>query len=452
MAGPGRNDPCPCGSGKKFKKCCLEKERGADARLLPEFEGMGPTEKALVWIYESFPGEAGVVIVEQYCDGLSEEQLQGLRGLPEEIRSMFFLNAHEWLLAEGVAAEGRRFLDLALGEGGPAFTASDRLFLEALGSTPLDLYEVVEASPGEGLTLVSKTDPKAEPVWVLERSGSRTLRKGDYFGARVLALETAILSGAVYYFNSGAYLRLRNELFGKRRRAKPDPARVSRSIVQEWLSALVAPPPRLVDASTGEPLVLTTVLYRIKNVEALREALAALPDVEEEEDGWVRFEDPKAKVKRPHCTLTRKGPNRLEVFARTVARADEAEQWLSEVAGRSLQKITRALEDPRHLWKNRFQERPERSSNDVLESLSPEQRTELFENLHRQMYANWADEPVPYLDGKTPRQAIRSKAGRIEVIELLRTYETGERKEAEAQGRAPADFGFLWDELGLERS
>jgi hypothetical protein len=23
----GRNDPCPCGSGKKFKKCCEEKVR-----------------------------------------------------------------------------------------------------------------------------------------------------------------------------------------------------------------------------------------------------------------------------------------------------------------------------------------------------------------------------------------------------------------------------------------
>jgi len=22
----GRNDPCPCGSGKKYKKCCLLKE------------------------------------------------------------------------------------------------------------------------------------------------------------------------------------------------------------------------------------------------------------------------------------------------------------------------------------------------------------------------------------------------------------------------------------------
>lgn len=24
---PGRNDPCPCGSGKKYKQCCLSKEK-----------------------------------------------------------------------------------------------------------------------------------------------------------------------------------------------------------------------------------------------------------------------------------------------------------------------------------------------------------------------------------------------------------------------------------------
>jgi len=27
----GRNDPCPCGSGKKYKRCCLAKEEGARA-------------------------------------------------------------------------------------------------------------------------------------------------------------------------------------------------------------------------------------------------------------------------------------------------------------------------------------------------------------------------------------------------------------------------------------
>jgi hypothetical protein len=26
MPRPGRNDPCPCGSGKKFKQCCASKK------------------------------------------------------------------------------------------------------------------------------------------------------------------------------------------------------------------------------------------------------------------------------------------------------------------------------------------------------------------------------------------------------------------------------------------
>ena len=26
----GRNEPCPCGSGKKYKQCCLEKHEAAD--------------------------------------------------------------------------------------------------------------------------------------------------------------------------------------------------------------------------------------------------------------------------------------------------------------------------------------------------------------------------------------------------------------------------------------
>ncbi|MDD7674674.1 MAG: SEC-C metal-binding domain-containing protein, partial [Oscillospiraceae bacterium] len=25
----GPNDPCPCGSGKKYKKCCMQKEKTA---------------------------------------------------------------------------------------------------------------------------------------------------------------------------------------------------------------------------------------------------------------------------------------------------------------------------------------------------------------------------------------------------------------------------------------
>jgi uncharacterized protein YecA (UPF0149 family) len=30
---PGRNDPCLCGSGKKFKKCCLPKIQAAEKHM-----------------------------------------------------------------------------------------------------------------------------------------------------------------------------------------------------------------------------------------------------------------------------------------------------------------------------------------------------------------------------------------------------------------------------------
>ena len=34
MAKPGRNDRCPCGSGKKYKACCLTKDEAAERQVL----------------------------------------------------------------------------------------------------------------------------------------------------------------------------------------------------------------------------------------------------------------------------------------------------------------------------------------------------------------------------------------------------------------------------------
>jgi predicted metal-binding transcription factor (methanogenesis marker protein 9) len=32
----GRNDPCPCGSGKKYKKCCIAKDAVVEIRKVRE--------------------------------------------------------------------------------------------------------------------------------------------------------------------------------------------------------------------------------------------------------------------------------------------------------------------------------------------------------------------------------------------------------------------------------
>lgn len=66
-------------------------------------------------------------------------------------------------------------------------------------------------------------------------------------------------------------------------------------------------------------------------------------------------------------------------------------------------------------------------------------------------YANWADEPIPALDGRTPRQAIATAAGIERVKGLLRSYEDGEARSALQQGRSEFSYQFLWDALGLTR-
>jgi hypothetical protein len=40
MAKIGRNDPCPCGSGKKYKKCCLQHQPAPPSA--PSYSWMAP--------------------------------------------------------------------------------------------------------------------------------------------------------------------------------------------------------------------------------------------------------------------------------------------------------------------------------------------------------------------------------------------------------------------------
>ncbi len=42
----GRNDPCHCGSGKKYKKCHLAKDEEAERKALEKATFVKPTEEA----------------------------------------------------------------------------------------------------------------------------------------------------------------------------------------------------------------------------------------------------------------------------------------------------------------------------------------------------------------------------------------------------------------------
>jgi hypothetical protein len=457
MAKPGRNSPCPCGSGRKYKACCLTKD---EARRHDEAAPDRASEKALSWLSKHHAEEVQDAIENDFCAVLDEEQLQELQELPEDVFQAFQINALEWMLAEGETEpsegeEPHRFLELVL-EGAAELTPSERRYLELLGIRFLDLYEVVESEPGKGLWILSKTDSSSTKVFVRELTASRELRSGDVFASRVVPLDPPVLSGAMYAFPRDHYLRLRAAILGGPRddAGRIEGQWISDCVIESWLGLLLGPPPVVTDAATGEPIALTTVGYRVEGWARLVEALSREPGVELDAEAetleWIDADAPG--IRRTKWLVRRSGEDRVELDARTAALADEGEERLAELAPGLLTRLGRESVDPRRLWKERHREAPGGFEDDPLQGLSAEEKAGLVAQVYRQIHARWADEPIPLLEHRTPREAIRDEAGLRDVVELLRSYEMGERDRAEREGRSPVDFLFLWESLGLDRS
>jgi hypothetical protein len=66
MPTPGRNDPCPCGSGLKYKKCCLPKDEAAAAAARPPAPPPAPRRstvfKPVDWEYDRLAEDSNHVV------------------------------------------------------------------------------------------------------------------------------------------------------------------------------------------------------------------------------------------------------------------------------------------------------------------------------------------------------------------------------------------------------
>lgn len=132
----GRNDPCPCGSGKKYKKCCLERDRQALASrkaqavaeaLREAMEGHGfDSLEAMQAFADEFMAQRNRAPVDDF-QGLSPEQMSQL--LYEPWTSPSLLSFADPLPVEPDAPIVRLFTLLAdaIGEGGVKPTAKGNL-------------------------------------------------------------------------------------------------------------------------------------------------------------------------------------------------------------------------------------------------------------------------------------------------------------------------------------
>ena len=453
----GRNDPCPCGSGRKYKHCC----GGAATTRDPDENGhAGAVERALDWLASRHRKAAGVAIEAMLFGGLTDEEQATLQSQDDETWQQIQLNTNEWLLAEAaidVRDSPRRVPDLLLGPGGPLFTVEQRQWIAQLSERPLRLYDVTDVVPGRQMTLCDSLETEAPPIVVTERAGSLESLVGSQAGFRIMEVgDHRELSGAAYPFSPLAgpqvIAAMRKTL--RKRNSSDHATELSSIIRRQWLAQYFAAPPipTIVDAATGEALLLVTDHYRVKDWDALQQALAAQPDVDgDRQSGWNRLEKRTGMDARPIASINpEKSVDRISVFFRTQKHADRGRPWFEALAGDAVQFLSRELSDPKGLLgdtSTRQRQKPGRRAPDM----PPDVMADLIEKAIRQSYANWSDEPIPALGDKTPRQAIRTPAGLERVKGLLRGYEAHETQQARRDGRRAISYAFLWESLGIAR-
>ena len=198
MAQVGRNERCPCGSGKKFKHCCLL------VQLQPSYEAMTARRLGRLadWIAAKFrsqiPSQADEFFFE--FDAEERELLNsgthaGANGVSALVTDYICIDGIFEL--RGVKQTGLEwFLDVS----GP-LSHADRAFYEALGCSGLRAYRVVSVNPGEGMDLLDLFEPEMGSAFVHEKFGSTQIAVGDVIGARVIASDGVMQFAAMVPFH-----------------------------------------------------------------------------------------------------------------------------------------------------------------------------------------------------------------------------------------------------------
>ena len=465
----GRNDPCPCGSGKKYKHCCGKPA----APPMPSAESRdGAIERAVAWLAQhhrkafaaAMEDEIDAAAFGCFDDDDDDAAREAMAGLDEAVWRQLQLNLTEWLLAEGdikVKGEHERVADLLLGPRGPLLTVGQRAWLEQLAQRPLRLYDITEVVPGTGLTVCDALDTAQAPVVVTEREGSRSLRAGMHIGARLMSVAGGHqLSGAAYPFSmlSGRATQdeLRALLAQPSRHEEDNVLMIGFTIIKGWLAQylLPAPLPNFVHSHTGEPLVFTTDHYEVHDWDVLAAAMSAQPDVDgDRAAGWDRaLECEDGMVRSLATVISRPGGQRVSVLYKTAGLAEQGRTWFEALAGGSVKFLLREVSDPKGLLSGASASSAPSGAPALPAGMDAETLAGVIESAIQRTYADWADEPIPVLNGQTPRQAMQSAAGLERVKGLLRSYEDGEAEQAAQQGRRAVSYRFLWDALGLSRT
>jgi len=145
----GRNDPCPCGSGKKYKHCCLKKEAEGKSEAIGRDRSWDTMmDKLLDFSREArFQGEIQSAFDLFWNRTHTIEEANSL----DPMQAMSFLDwhAHDYR----TATDGRRIVEIFLEDGGSTLTSQERELLEAQARALMSAFEVRTVEEGKTVEL-----------------------------------------------------------------------------------------------------------------------------------------------------------------------------------------------------------------------------------------------------------------------------------------------------------
>lgn len=491
----GRNDACPCGSGKKYKRCCLAEQAAAYNQWAADHEANNQLTRDLIrfamgffwkeleksaipgaqpWFDPKNPQLAFETILQSawqdfemldYPEPLEDHDQERQIFMP-----YFLFHWHPAGPPRGKKATRRAGLisEMYLEEKGQQLTKAERLFLEQATTQPLSFFEILWSKPGERMEV--RDILIGGETEVIERLGSGTLKQGDIVYGQVWNLAGYSIFGCLAPLAIPP--KWKSEVIGLRKKLRRKIAKKERELCAEDLvryaedvreiyldlrDTLYAPP-RLANTD-GDPLAFCTLSFQIESAEAAFKALAPLAvglaknellaDAEFDEAGrlrkvefdWLKKGNRKmASWENTMLGTIKISENSLVAEVNSENRARRLREEIeTRLGGGAIHKST-VVKDLKEMAKSApSREKSAKNEEELLRD--PELRSQLQEHLQGQVEA-WVDQKVPALGGRTPRDAVKDPEGREIVESLLLGWERHAEEGTYYQGMRP-DIGAL---------
>lgn len=446
----GRNDPCPCGSGKKHKKCCMLVDQAPSDQVTPRL-----INRCAEDAFRLLLAHARRTRGERFLDDVWRAVWGGQRSFVQD--DPFVALALPWGLYRWDAGQG----DVAAGFlHTPAARQLDdrtRAFIDGCRTEPLTFWQAETVEPGVGMAL--RDMATGQERYVHERSVSQALVAWDVVFGQVVAVDgicTLTMSGP--YALPAAGFRLAIEGFLAGRGAAGAPRNDSDDLLHFYLDCvdrLLHPQLPELRNTDGDRLEWTTSTYRfapeqrgrlLGRLDQMRYIEAHPTDhADKAEYAWMspRRDGPVEHVARGRLEV---GPQTLVTECNSRKRdrllRDRLQKHLGDLAVR---------ESTTHIPLDEAALRaagPPTPGGAVDPSALPPEAREQMQRLLDDIHLHWADESVPALGGQTPRQAVRTPEGRRAVGALINDFENRQRRDRDE--RDTFDYNRLRRELGVE--